>query len=115
MLLRILAILTAISVLIYGVGAFFVLPEFEELFINFGAELPFGTKIVLVTYPYWLVALTIPIGIYIKYLTHQEISKKVKNRILFVFVSMLLFSIVLLPLVVTAMYLPIFELEAANG
>lgn len=115
MLLRILAALTAILILTYEIGAFFVLPEFEQLFVNFGDKLPLSTKIVIVTYPYWLVALIIPIGIYVKYLTRQELSKKVKNRILFVFVSMLLFSIVLLPLIVTAMYMPIFELEPANN
>ena len=115
MLLKILAILTAAIILVYGVGAYFILPDFEELFISFGADLPFITKAVLVSYPYWLVALLIPIGIYIRYLTKRELSEKVKNRILFVFVSMLLFSIVLLPVVIAAMYLPIFELEAASG
>ena len=114
MLLRVLAILTMMSVLICGIGAFIVLPEFEELFINLGAELPFSTQLVLETYPYWLVVLIIPIGIYLKYLTQQELSKKVKNIVLLIFVSMLLFSVALIPLVITAMYLPIFELEAAS-
>jgi len=86
-----------------------------RLFLGFGADIPLFTKAVIVSYPYWLAALVIPIGIYIKYLTQQDLSKKVKNRILFIFVSMLLFSIVLLPLIVTAMYLPIFELGSTNG
>jgi type II secretory pathway component PulF len=115
MLLKILAILTAISNLVYGIGAYFVFPDFEKLFLEFGVDLPFLTNVVLVSYPYWLAVIIIPIGIYIRYLTKPELPKKVKNRILFVFVSMLLFSIVLLPLSVSLMYLPIFELEAANG
>ncbi|WP_417546688.1 hypothetical protein [Marinobacter sp.] len=115
MLLKILAIFTAITNLVYGIGAYFVFPEFEKLFLEFGTDLPFLTNVVPVSYPYWLAVLIIPIGIYIRYLTKSELSKKVNNRIFFVFVSTLLFSIVLLPLSVSLMYFPIFELEAANG
>jgi len=115
MYLKILAILTAISILIYGIGVHFVIPEFEQLFLSFETELPFVTKAVFAIYRYWLILLVIPVGIYFKYLNKQEIPAKTKNKILFLFVSMLLFSIVLLPLLVTIMYLPIFELEAANG
>lgn len=113
MLLKILALLTAITILVYGIGAYFIFSDFKEVFAGFETDLPFITKVVLISYPYWLVALTIPIGIYIKYLIKQELSKKVKNRILFIFISMLLFSIVLLPLLVIIMYLPIFEMEGS--
>jgi type II secretory pathway component PulF len=112
--LKILAILTAISILVYGIGVHFLIPEFERLFIEFKTELPFVTKLVFATYRYWLILLVIPIGIYVKYLNKEELTTKIENRILFLFVAMLLFSIVLLPLLVTVMYLPIFGLEASN-
>jgi len=115
MYLKILAILTTISILVYGIGVHFVIPEFERLFIELETDLPFITKAVFATYRYWLVLLVIPVGIYFKYLNKNEVPAKTKNKILFLFVSMLLFSIALLPLLVTVMYLPIFELEVANG
>ena len=115
MALRILAILTSIVILVYGIGAYFVFPEFEELYSGFGARIPFFTKAVLITYPYWLVFLVVPIGIYAKYLTRKELAKKTQNKILAVFISILLFSVALFPLLITAMYLPIFEMGNASG
>ncbi len=115
MYLKILAILNAISILVYGVGVHFIIPEFEKLFLELDTELPFITKAVFATYRYWLFLLIIPIGIYIKYLNAKELPQKTENYILFIFTSMLLFSIVLLPLLVIVMYFPIFELDTANG
>ena len=114
MLLKILAILSAIPILIYSVGAFFIFPEFEKLFIGFETDLPFLTKLVMATYPYWLVTLLIPIIIYKKYLTQKDLPGATKNKIIFLFVGMLITSIILFPFFVYVLYLPVLEMDVGN-
>jgi type II secretory pathway component PulF len=34
-------------------GAFFVVPQFQDVYVNFGAQLPLETKLLLTTYRWW--------------------------------------------------------------
>ena len=114
MLLKILAILTAIPILIYSIGAFFVFPEFEKLFVGFETELPILTKLVFTTYPYWLATLLIPIVIYKKFLTQKDLPRTTKNKIISLFVGMLIISVALYPFFIYILYLPVFEMGVEN-
>jgi hypothetical protein len=38
---------------VVAVGAFVVVPQFQEVFTNFGAELPFVTSLLLATFRWW--------------------------------------------------------------
>jgi type II secretory pathway component PulF len=112
--LKVLALVVAMVLSVYAIGAFFVLPGFEELFKGFGGELPFLTNMVMVTYPYWLVLPAIPAFIYVKYLTNPDLTKNAKRRILYILVSLLVFSVMFLPLLIALMYLPIFSIDSAG-
>ena len=114
MLLKIFAALIAILIIIYSVGAFYILPEFEKVWDGFDIELPLLTKLLIVSYPYWLAMLIIPFIIYRKYLTKIDLSKKIKTRILFLFIVMLIFSVLFFPALIAIIYLPVFEMAAEN-
>jgi len=114
MLLKILAALIAILIIIYSVGAFYILPEFEKVWDGFDTELPLLTKILIVSYPYWLAMLIIPFTIYRKYLTKTDLSKKIKTRILILFIIMLIFEVLFFPALIAVIYLPVFEVAVEN-
>lgn len=114
MLLKIFSALIAIIIIIYSVGAFYVLPEFEKVWEGFDAELPFLTKLLVASYPYWLVLLIVPFTIYRKYLTKTDLSEKIKTRILILFIVMLIFAVLLFPALIAIIYLPVFEMPIEN-
>jgi type II secretory pathway component PulF len=113
--LKILTLFNSVLVVFFGIGAFLVIPGFERLFMEFGAELPQLTSLVLVSYPYWLLAAIIPVGIYIKYLRGKESLGINKTALLSVSIIMAVCLCLVLPTIIYAMYLPIFELGAADG
>lgn len=113
-LLKVLAILDATVLLIYAIGAFFVFPEFEMLFQGLGTELPLLTWLVMKTYRYWLVLPLLPTVIYLGLLTKSNLKEWHQNTILISLVALALFSLVLLPLLIYAMYLPVFELDTVS-
>ena len=113
--LKTLTLFNAVSVVFFGIGAFIAIPDFENLFIEFGTELPQLTSMVLVSYPYWLLAAIIPVVIYIKYLRGKESLGANKTVLLSVSVIMAVCLCLVLPTIIYAMYLPIFELGAVDG
>jgi len=115
LLIKILSIINAVLIITYGIGAFIVLPDFENVFVSFDAELPLLTKIIMASYPYWLATAVIPIGIYVKYLRKEQLKKSLQDQLFSVSIVMTVFLCTLLPTVIYAMYLPIFQLEAASG
>lgn len=108
--LKLLTIINAVLIFFVYIGSFFIIPEFSELFKGFGAELPLATLFVLKSYKYWVVFLIIPIFIYLKYLTTSRISSITEKNLIVVNISILVFLVLFLPLLVIAMYLPIFEI-----
>lgn len=96
--------------LIYGIGAYLVVAPFGVLFDSFGDGLPSVTRVVMGSYPYWIVIALLPIGIYFKYLTNDGLSKAVHVRLLYCSIAILTLLILFLPFLVIALYLPVFEL-----
>jgi type II secretory pathway component PulF len=114
--IRILTVINAILICIFSLGAFFIIPEFAELFKGFGAELPIATLFVLESYKFWPIFLIVPVFIYVKYLTSEKLAVNTEKNLLIVNISILVFMALLLPLLVYVMYLPIFEMgKAVNG
>lgn len=114
MILKTLNVIVAVIMLIYGIGAFFVIPQFENLFISFDAELPLITKLIFYSYRFWLALIIIPVFIHIKYITKTEISHEMKSRLIIILSLALPFLLLFLAVITYAMYAPIFELEAVS-
>jgi type II secretory pathway component PulF len=96
--------LTTIGALISFILMMFVVPEFEELFEGFGAELPVFTQLILnVHNQFYLLALPGVIG--------NLLIQSFKNRIGWWLVGFTaVMGVLLIPLTVIAMYLPVFEM-----
>ena len=101
---------TTSAALIIFILLSYVIPEFEELFEGFGADLPSFTKLVLTIHEYfYLLALPGVIGNVLIYN-----SKNVAGWWLVGFSGAM--GILLIPLTIIAMYLPIFEMSrVVNG
>lgn len=104
---KILTALNIILALIYGIGAYFVIPAFRELFISAGADLPAITLLVLDSYQYWIAIVILPIGLYLTYLTNDALSKAGETRLLTISIALFVFLILCLPLVIVALYAPL--------
>ena len=105
---KIFSIINIILIVLYSVVGYFVIPQFEELFKGFGAELPVATKFVLISYHYWSVLVFVPLIILVKYLMTPELTAR-SNRILtYITMPMFVFLVFFIPLLVVVLYLPIF-------
>jgi type IV pilus assembly protein PilC len=65
---RVLASVNITVLFFYSLAALFILPQFEELFKGFGAELPLPTLVVMRTYPYWWLIPLIMLGQFLYFL-----------------------------------------------
>lgn len=91
--------------------ALYVVPQFFEMYDYFGTNnLPFLTNLIIATYQYWLILVIIPIGVYSKYVhTNTDNEQILPKNILPLLILFLFFIVLLLPLMITSLYLPIFE------
>ncbi len=110
-LLKSLVLLNAILIVVFSIGAYMQIPDFENLFREFGAELPVITEVMLVSHILLPLLLPIPLLIYARYLRVEHIEDSVANNILVSNIFLLLFIISLIPIIIYAMYLPIFQME----
>ena len=101
---------TTFAALIIFVLLHYVVPEFEELFEGFGAELPFFTRLVLNVHEYFYL-LTIPAFV------GNILIYNMKNQLGWWLVGITgVMGILLIPLTIIAMYLPIFQMgNVVNG
>lgn len=112
MTIKILTIINAILILIYSIGAYFVLPEFERLFDGFGSDLPVVTFMVMESYRYWAVFLIVPLLVYRKCSSETESPEKTDDRLMLFTVSMFIFLLLFIPIITWVMYLPIIKMGA---
>ena len=47
-----------------ALGALIVVPQFNEMFVNFGASMPLATRILLATFRWWGIAALITAALY---------------------------------------------------
>jgi type II secretory pathway component PulF len=95
---------TTVATLISFIMLSYVVPRFEELFADFGADLPAFTKFVLNVHDYFFL-LALP-GFIGNVLIHN--FKNSSGWWLVGFTGLM--GIALIPLTIIAMYLPIFEM-----
>lgn len=105
---QLLLLLGVIPGLLVAVGALFVVPVFQETFINAGVRLPLETRILLSTYRWWSTVALITLGLWVLWPVR---SSKGIAALVFGWVS----AFLLLPFGVWALYAPIFKIAAGNG
>ena len=91
-----------------AVGAFFIVPNFQEVFKGFGTELPLATKLLLATYQWWGV---VP-GVTVVLWTFWPNAPK---RGMVALIFGMLSSGLLSGFLVWAAYMPIFRLGSTVG
>lgn len=52
------------AVVAVAIGALLIVPKFQSMFVNFGAELPPSTRILLATYRGWILLVPITLGVW---------------------------------------------------
>jgi hypothetical protein len=58
-------LLVAIApVALVAIGALLVVPQFNVMFVNFGADLPLSTRIVLATFRWWGVLVLVVVAVW---------------------------------------------------
>lgn len=94
--------------LLVAVGAFLVVPVFQETFVNAGAQLPLETRILLTTFRWWGIVVLVTLGLWV--LWPMRSSKGTVALAFGVVSAMLLFQFG-----IWAVYAPIFQLAAGKG
>ncbi|HEY0634316.1 MAG TPA: hypothetical protein VGE00_02950 [Gammaproteobacteria bacterium] len=90
-----------------GLFGFFAVPQFAELFAGFGAELPWQTVIVLkLSHGLWLPSVA-ALLVWMKWFGAERDSHS-RKRLITLFAAIGLTVIVIMALVISTLYLPIF-------
>ena len=110
--LKILSILNIILIIVVSSYALHLVPQFDEMYKSFGGNIHPLTKLVRISYRYWLLLAIIPIGIYMKYLTSDNNLKPIPKIIFPSQILLLLFLILLAIFLIVILYLPIYNLAA---
>lgn len=93
---------------VVAAGALFVVPQFREVFVNFGATLPFATRLLLATFHWWGVSVIATLAVRALWPTQSD-----RNAAAVVFGSVT--AAILFIFGVYACYAPIFQLAAVVG
>jgi len=88
---------------IFGV---FVIPEFSKVFANFGADLPLLTRLVV---NYYLLIWVVPLAVFLAW----RFRPCTRRRNILAGMIGIGSSVAAVPIIVVAMYLPIFRLAGA--
>ncbi|MGI9301713.1 MAG: hypothetical protein ACR2RB_03260 [Gammaproteobacteria bacterium] len=113
-LLLSLAFVSTAALAVVAIGAWWIVPQFVELFDGFSSELPFVTNVVVYSYPYWLIfpAITLVAGTYIA--RRNEFNSRQLVASVGLFVGGFALAFVLLGVSVWAFYAPIVQLSEAQ-
>ena len=114
-LIKTLSLLSVIMIIIDYIFALYLVPQFKDIHQSFNSStLPLITQFIIVSHQYWIILITIPIGIYwkvfIEYKAQNTIKKKYEGVTLSILIFLLIILLLIFPLTIWAMYLPIFEL-----
>jgi type II secretory pathway component PulF len=91
-----------------AVAVYFIVPSFQEMFVNFDAKLPLATNLLLATFRWWGV---VPVVTFALWALWPNPSKRGIAALVFGTVS----AAVLFLFVLFALYAPIFQLAAIEG
>ena len=61
----VLLVTAVLPCLLVAAGAWVVVPQFGAVFVNFGAELPLATIVLLATYRWWALSALLPVGVWL--------------------------------------------------
>ena len=100
-----IALLPLIAV---SVAALLVVPNFIPVYASFGASLPISTKLLLVTYQWWLATLVLPLALW--FFLPEQNTRAPASVIAGVAIAALLFIFG-----VWSLYAPIFQLGDTVG
>ncbi len=109
---KILSIVNIILIVFVSSYAIYLVPQFDEMYESFGTNIHPLTKLVRISYRYWLLLVIIPIGIYIKYLMKGNNLKSIPQIVLPIQLLLVLFLMILATFLIVILYLPIYELAA---
>ena len=101
--------LTILSIFPY-IGLYAVVPQFKEMFIAFGADLPTLTQLYIYGYPYSGVIFVTALIICLIHVLNKSLNEKKLKLAFRLIVTHCIFSFVLFVASGIAMYLPIFKL-----
>lgn len=100
---HILLVVGIIPCVLVALGALLVVPQFNDVFVNFGTSIPLATRILLATFRWWGIAALITVALYFFWPTAT-------NRGMAAAVFGAIASSVLFAFGVYACYAPIFAL-----
>ena len=111
-ILKLLNIYSMIIIVLVSIFGFYMVPKFIGMFDSFRIDeaLPFATLLILTSYKYWILFLSIPVMIHLAYF-HQKETRKLSTlkRILILLFSIIAL-IIIIQMIMISLYLPIFEL-----
>jgi type II secretory pathway component PulF len=94
--------------IVLAIGALFVVPQFRDVFVSFGAKLPPETNLLLATYHWWGI---VPLATFALWAFWRNPLTKGMAALIFGIVSAALLFFFCL----WALYAPIFQLAAVEG
>jgi len=104
----VLLVFAMLPCLLIAAVAWFVIPQFQQIFRNFGANLPFATAAVLATYRWWALSALLPLALWSGWPPTRD-----PNAAAVMFGNLLAGAMGLLGVI--ALYLPIFRLADLAG
>lgn len=98
---------------VYALGAFFVIPGFEELFDSFEVKLEGLSLLIIATYRFWFIFPAFFIGI-LFYYKNKEITPMSQNILFYTGVFFIVFGIFFVTIVSSVLYSVIFNMPVVE-
>ena len=112
--IKVLSIVLTLLLYIFAVGAYFIIPSFSEVFHGFGTELPLITNLILGSYKYFIVLPLFGSAICVNMFLRSEWSVQYQYYVFGSLLGLLIIAFALIPLIIWAMYAPIFQISSVN-
>jgi Ca-activated chloride channel family protein len=101
---------TTIILAILVAAAYFVIPAFEKMYFDFGADLPSVTQFVFSTYQYWVIIPVISLAICVGIVRGQEYTDKYRVFFSYTLTGFVIVAPILLVVLILALYMPTFHM-----
>ena len=105
--------INAVLYLVYAVGAFFIIPNFERLFDGFEVKLEGLSLLIVETYRFWLIFPVFFIGT-LYYFKGKEMTVLNKKVFFYTGVLFVVLGILFVPIISSVMYSVIFNMPVVN-
>ena len=107
---RVVSYINIVLFPLYWIAAQFILPEFAQFFARFDEELPWLTQVVMESAGYWWVLIFVPLLERFLSGWGRQVPRLVRGVVTAINYLLGLLAIIFVPLVILALYLPIFEM-----